>query len=113
MPTVPRNTPDRPWIAPREPFEGRVQSRFYYTAQWRRTRIAKLMSEPLCRHCKQKGISTPATDIDHIKPINPVDAFDMQCGRYGHPVDYDNLQSLCKSCHAKKTASSKGIEQRG
>lgn len=112
MPEIPRNTPKRPWIADRKPFEGRVQCRFYYTAQWRRMRIAKLMSEPLCRHCQQQGKTTPATDIDHIKPINPHDVWDLQCGKYGNPVDYDNLQSLCKQCHARKTASTKGIEQR-
>ena len=112
MPNIPRNTPKRPWIAERKPFEGRVQSKFYYTALWKRVRIAKLMSQPLCRHCNEQGITTPATDVDHIHPINPHDPWDMQFGRYGHPVDYDNLQCLCKSCHASKTAASRGIEQR-
>lgn len=99
-------------MADREPFQGRVQSRFYYTAQWKRLRITHLMKEPLCRHCNEKGIVTPAVDIDHIIPINPHNAWDYDGVRYGSPVSSSNLQSLCKKCHAKKTAASRGVEQR-
>jgi 5-methylcytosine-specific restriction protein A len=36
---------------------------------------------------------TPFHTIDHIKPIS----------EGGEPLDIDNLQTLCKECHAIKT----------
>jgi 5-methylcytosine-specific restriction enzyme A len=112
MPSIPKSGSPRPWITPRKPFEGRVQSKFYYTAIWRRRRLAYLMENPLCVACFKKGTTTPAVDIDHIIPINPLNAWDFDGVKYGHPLDGNNLQSLCKSCHAKKTGAAKGVEYR-
>lgn len=112
MPYIPKKSKDRPWMPKPAPFEGRIQSTFYWSAVWRRKRAAYVRDNPLCRHCEAQGIVTPTQEVDHIKPINPLDAFDTQNGKYGEPLDDDNLQGLCKRCHASKTAKSKGIERR-
>ena len=49
----------------------------------------------LCRDCLAQGITTAATDVDHVIPHR---------GDLGLFWDQDNWQSLCKSCHSRKTA---------
>ena len=66
----------------------RRDDKFYHTNAWRRLRQSQLWDEPLCRMCGKE-----ATDVDHVKP--------MADG--GNPWDKDNLQSLCHSCHSRKT----------
>ena len=73
-------------------------SDLYATTWWRKTRKRKLKEEPLCRECLKKGKVVAATEVDHIKPHREEkDLF----------FDYDNLQSLCKSCHSVKTNDEK------
>lgn len=63
-----------------------------YGRRWQRLRLMQLRNEPLCRHCAQQGRTTPATEVDHIL-----------AKRFGGADALDNLQSLCRSCHARKT----------
>lgn len=65
------------------------------SAAWQRLRASVLAREPLCRHCRQVGKLTPATDVDHIS---------------GDPSDnsLDALQPLCHECHSRKTARDHG-----
>jgi 5-methylcytosine-specific restriction enzyme A len=60
-----------------------------YDSQWKRTRDAFIRNSPVCEFC-----GGPAEVIDHIVPI-----------RCGGSSDEDNTQSLCRKCHALKTAS--------
>ena len=55
----------------------------------------QLLREPFCRHCALKGLRVRATDVDHVIPHR---------GNWALFVDADNLQSLCHSCHSRKTA---------
>ncbi len=57
-------------------------------------RAYQLTLEPYCRECARHGITTRATDVDHIIPH-----------RGDRRLFYDetNLQSLCHSCHSRKT----------
>lgn len=71
------------------------QRYFYATPEWRRLREWKITQNPLCEMCEKGGLVVPAKEVDHIKEI--------QDG--GSKTDPDNLQSLCVSCHRKKTAS--------
>lgn len=64
------------------------------TAAWQRLRAEVLRSEPLCRHCAAKGLTVPATDVDHM-----------------HGADdnrRESLQPLCHECHSRKTARDHG-----
>ena len=80
----------------RKPFESRHNKPtdpFYWSQEWRRTRQAHLYNEPLCRECSKQNLITPATEVDHITPIN----------QGGSRLSMDNLQSLCHKHHAIKS----------
>lgn len=54
-----------------------------------------LSKKPLCAHCLEKGIYTPAVVVDHIIPIDG-----------GNDVLFWpewNHQPLCQACHNQKT----------
>jgi 5-methylcytosine-specific restriction protein A len=72
----------------------KVAQRFYQSEEWKATRRRKLQITPLCEECMRLGKLTKATMVDHIKPIK----------EGGSPLDQDNLQSLCWSCHSRKSA---------
>ena len=98
MPTV--NKTKRPWM-PDKPkarwsneAQGGVPNQFYRNAPWRHLRKSWLEDNPLCKDCRDNKRLTPATVVDHVKPI--------RLG--GAPLDRNNLMSLCKSCHARKSA---------
>ena len=67
-----------------------------YDAEWKKHRAQFLLEHPLCVECRRKGYVMPATVVDHIVPHK------------GDKVlfwDKNNWQSLCKSCHDRKTAT--------
>ena len=68
---------------------------FYNSKQWRQTRERKLAMNPFCEHCEENNMVSPAYYIDHIKS-----AIDHP----GLRLSFNNLQSLCVSCNASKTA---------
>ncbi|MCG8429570.1 MAG: HNH endonuclease [Candidatus Omnitrophica bacterium] len=71
-----------------------VYYRWYYQKTWCNLRKAQLRSNPLCEACAAKGIHALATEVDHIIPHKgDVKLFHSR----------DNLQSLCKACHSRKT----------
>ena len=57
-------------------------------------RPAQLLREPFCRECAQRGMRTWATDVDHIVDHK---------GVWARFIDRENLESLCHSCHSRKT----------
>nr|DAQ73790.1 MAG TPA: HNH endonuclease [Caudoviricetes sp.] len=67
------------------------------------TRAQYLKHHPLCVMCLEKGIYTPATVIDHIKPVENGQADPLFWVESNH-------QSLCRDCHSYKT---RVIDQRG
>lgn len=60
-----------------------------YGGAWQKLRTWQLRRYPLCVECGRV-----ATDVDHIV-----------AKRYGGLDRPDNIQSLCKRCHSKKTRS--------
>lgn len=69
-----------------------MTGRFYSTANWQAIRARQLAKHPLCQACAD---ITPANEVDHIVPI--------RAG--GAKRDPANLSSLCRPCHAGKTAA--------
>lgn len=61
-----------------------------------------LSAHPLCVHCLEVNSYTEATQVDHIVAL-----------ANGGGDDDENLQSLCKPCHAKKTADDLGWSIKG
>jgi 5-methylcytosine-specific restriction enzyme A len=71
-----------------------------YSYRWRKYTEHYKKNNPLCVECKKQGKITPVYCVDHIIPISGPD----------DPLFWDanNHQSLCESCHNKKTAKEKG-----
>ena len=67
----------------------------YATQTWDGLRSAQLLKEPFCRACAARGLRVRATDVDHIRDHK---------GDWTVFTDERNLQSLCHSCHSRKTA---------
>lgn len=72
----------------------RRYQKLYSRKAWKELRHSHLMSNPLCVQCLANGISKAAVVCDHIEPHK---------GNVTMFFDRDNLQSLCKRCHDKKT----------
>ena len=101
MPTLPKGK-NRPWIPKRPQHMREVDNAsFYNSMRWRKLRKFFLKRNPICRMCDYIGIKKSAEMVDHIIPIS----------KGGHEIDMKNLQSLCNSCHAKKSAR-EGHEKR-
>lgn len=66
----------------------------YGTKQWQSLRGNHLLAEPFCRQCAKQGERVWATDVDHILDHK---------GNLELFYDPSNLQSLCHSCHSRKT----------
>lgn len=71
-------------------------SAIYRTNQWKAVRLlAKRRDDFQCVQCGARG----RLEVDHVKPIRDG----------GAPYDLDNLQSLCPTCHARKTRMEIGL----
>lgn len=70
-----------------------------YGYRWQQMAAAFRKAHPLCAACLAEGRYTPAACVDHIIP---------HCGDPALLYDTNNLQSLCWSCHSRKTASEDG-----
>ena len=98
MPSIPRNK--RFHQDKIKPFANRSNrtednSKFYKSRAWQKIGLRHRMEEPLCRQCKKMGIDTPGQLTDHIKPIS----------EGGSKTDRNNLQTLCNTCHNRKSGS--------
>ena len=101
MPTLPKGK-RRPWIPKKERRTPQHDnSQFYQSKQWRMLRRYYIKSNPLCEQCSRENKTTAGQCVDHIKPIS----------LGGNRIDESNLQTLCNSCHAKKSAA-EGVEYR-
>ena len=66
---------------------------FYSSSAWLKLRNYKRLLNPICESCESLGLIIPYHTIDHKTPIS----------EGGEPLNLDNLQTLCKQCHAIKT----------
>lgn len=70
-----------------------------YDRHWQRLRLSHLAQHPLCVACAERGVVMQASEVDHITP---------HCGDRELLMDRDNLQSMCKPCHSRKTVKQDG-----
>lgn len=66
---------------------------FYNSKKWRSTRKAYFAENPLCEDCKEKKLVVAGEVVDHIKEINDG----------GAKYDFENLKTLCHTCHNIKS----------
>ena len=76
-----------------QPQKRNKNEKFYNSKAWRNLRANYIQRNPICVMCKAQGKLTPGDHIDHIRPIE----------QGGAALDESNLQTLCISCHARKT----------
>lgn len=73
--------------------EGKTPTERGYGSVWRKIRKQALLRDNhLCLVCLSNGIYTQAQEVDHI--LNKAQ---------GGDDSLDNLQSICKPCHKRKT----------
>lgn len=67
-----------------------------YDAAWKRVRAAYAAANPVCEDPEGRHgeYPPPVAIVDHVTPIS----------EGGARLDPSNLQSLCRSCHGRKTA---------
>ena len=101
MPKLPVSK-KRPWI-PAKPKHMREvdNASFYNSRRWRSISKTYRKNHPLCVKCEREGVIKASECVDHITPIS----------MGGSMVSTFNLQALCNSCHAKKSAR-EGFERR-
>lgn len=66
-----------------------------YGRDWQKLRAAYITEHPLCEQCEERGVVMEAQEVHHMTAFKGVDD-PMR-------LDWDNLQSCCKACHAKAT----------
>ena len=72
------------------------QNGLYVTKEWRKLRAEFINFQPLCQMCLTMKEHTPTEVVDHIIPIT-------EKNWTWEFLNWDNLQSLCHSCHSFKT----------
>ena len=78
----------------REDSERRAIDANHNSPRWRKYRAWKLRQDPLCAECQRQGRTSIAVIVDHIAPV----------AAGGDFWDPNNTQSLCDTCHRKKSA---------
>ncbi len=85
--------------------EAVANDKWYNSTAWRKLRRSYIERYPLCADCLKRGKITPAKVVDHIVPVL----------QGGDKFSEDNLQSLCQSCHERKSMAegSRGFNKKG
>ncbi|NUN51833.1 MAG: HNH endonuclease [Planctomycetaceae bacterium] len=69
--------------------------RLYRSKRWLILRREVLAAQPTCLSCREEGIVSRATEVDHVTPHR---------GNLQLFFERSNLQGLCKRHHGSKTA---------
>ena len=98
----------RPAILKRQEQRDANERAVTYDYTWRKFSANYKAANPLCVECLKLGkYNGKDLQVDHITPVEK---------RPDLMFDTDNLQTLCRSCHGKKTAKEKlnlGIKKGG
>lgn len=77
--------------------------RFYKSTAWKMTasNYAKSVGG-LCEECLRRGIYRPAEAVHHKIHLTPTNIENPEIA-----LDWNNLEALCRKCHAEKHAAPK------
>ena len=95
MAKLPKRSGDYDPKVKNEPGKSREYGKLY-NYRWTKYSKYRLTKYPLCANCLNNGITRVATCTDHIVPHK---------GNVRLFRDKSNHQSLCDTCHNKKTAT--------
>ncbi len=73
-----------------ERYERDLATRQRYGKSWQRVRKLYAEAHPFCEQCLDNGVIVPVDEVHHKLPLAE-----------GGTNDFENLISLCKSCHAR------------
>lgn len=77
--------------------------KFYKSKAWQKCRSEYIKSvHYMCEECMKHGIYRPGDIVHHIEAINPTNIYNPEI-----TLNWNNLELLCRDCHAKKHGSSK------
>ena len=77
--------------------------RFYKSKEWRETRHAYSKSVGgLCENCLRRGLYRPGEIVHHKEKLSPENINNPDV-----TLSWDNLELLCRDCHAKVHGSAK------
>jgi 5-methylcytosine-specific restriction endonuclease McrA len=77
---------------------GGTDNTFYRSEQWKATSKAVLDRDGVCQWCLYTAKVTPATEADHIIPVN-------RCEEEGvNPYDQTNIVGSCRSCNSRRAS---------
>ena len=76
----------------------------YNTTVWRKLRMSYMKEHPVCEECIKNGKVTAADSIHHKK--SPFKGNEVNWNLF---LDPDNLESICRECHAKVHAEEHGF----
>ena len=69
-----------------------------HTTEWLRLRRDTLTKHPCCQQCEDEGLSVPATEVHHVKPVE--DGVN-RAEKRRLMFDPHNLRALCHEHHVK------------
>lgn len=82
--------------------------KFYNSSAWKECRKAyKSSVGGLCEKCLERGIFTPGEIVHHKIHINPDTVEDPDVA-----LSFDNLELVCRNCHALEHPELYGHEKR-
>jgi 5-methylcytosine-specific restriction endonuclease McrA len=95
-----RRWADRDYRARRRSDPVRVEAdRLRSSWRWQCVRRRKLREQPLCEVCLSAGVTTLATDVNHVVPVRTlVERGESECA-----FEMENLQAICRSHHVEAT----------
>lgn len=85
-----------------------LAQRLRSSQRWQDFRAWWLRRNPLCASCAKKGRTVGATQVDHVRALRrfSLEAMEEAC------YDEANVQSLCSTCHGKKSAQEQAEDRR-
>ncbi len=74
-----------------ELYQRKYNHRERYDGRWDKVRNIYIKNHPLCEECLKENITTVGELVHHKIPIEDG----------GEKYDFDNLETVCRSCHSK------------